>query len=203
MFIYIYVCVCVDIDIDIDMCIYTRTLRSSLVYLSSRNLSMCGITLKGSGCAKTLFVALPPLAIALQPWKVDSVRTQEKACCSDSRFRRKLSGTTGHRLLGTQRPQMLCVAAWVWFCLSTEFVDSQVNTHTHAHTHTHTHTHPPTHAHAHTRARAHTHTHIHAHAHAHKHTHTHIHTHRQTHRQTDSQTHTLSLTHVGHRFAAL
>jgi len=34
------------------------------------------------GCAKTLFVALPPLAIALQPWKVDSVRTQETACCS-------------------------------------------------------------------------------------------------------------------------
>jgi len=56
------------------------------------------------------------------------VKTQEKACRSDSRFRRKLSGTTGHRLLGTQRPQMLCVAAWVWFCLSadlwwyTEFV---------------------------------------------------------------------------------
>jgi len=37
-----------------------------------------------------------------------SVRTQEKASSSDSRFRRKLSGTTGHRLLGTQRPQMLC-----------------------------------------------------------------------------------------------
>ena len=51
-----------------------------------------------------------------------TVRTQEKASSSDSRFRRKLSGTTGHRLLGTQRPQMLCVAAWVWFCLSTEFV---------------------------------------------------------------------------------
>jgi len=50
------------------------------------------------------------------------VKPQEKACCSDSRFRRKLSGTTGHRLLGTQRPQMLCVAAWDWFCLSTEFV---------------------------------------------------------------------------------
>jgi len=50
------------------------------------------------------------------------VRTQEKACSSDSRFRRKPSGTTGQRLLGTQRPQMLCVAAWVWFCLSTEFV---------------------------------------------------------------------------------
>jgi len=28
-----------------------------------------------------------------------------------------------HRLLGTQRPQMLCVAAWVWFCLSREFVE--------------------------------------------------------------------------------
>jgi len=39
-----------------------------------------------------------------------------------TRFRRKLSGTTRHRLLGTQRPQMLCVAAWVWFCLTTEFV---------------------------------------------------------------------------------
>jgi len=48
------------------------------------------------------------------------VRTQETACSSDTRFRRKLRGTTGHRLLGTQRPQMLCVAAWVWFCLSTE-----------------------------------------------------------------------------------
>jgi len=51
------------------------------------------------------------------------VRTQEKTCSSDSRFRRKLSGTTGHRLLGTQRPQILCVVAWVWFCLTTEFVD--------------------------------------------------------------------------------
>jgi len=48
------------------------------------------------------------------------VRTQQTSCSSDSRFRRKLSGTTGHRLLGTQRPQMLCVAAWV--CLSTECV---------------------------------------------------------------------------------
>ena len=53
---------------------------------------------------------------------IPTVRTHEKACSSDSRFRRKLSGTTRHRLLGTQRPQMLCVAAWVWFCLSTEFV---------------------------------------------------------------------------------
>jgi len=53
------------------------------------------------------------------------VRTQKKACSSDSRFRRKLSGTTGHRLLGTLRPQMLCVAAWVWFCLSTEFVSRE------------------------------------------------------------------------------
>jgi len=50
------------------------------------------------------------------------VRTQEKSCSSDYRFRRKMSGTTGHRLLGTQRPQMLCVAAWIGFCLSTEFV---------------------------------------------------------------------------------
>jgi len=56
-----------------------------------------------------------------------TVRTQDKVCCSDSRFRRKLSGTTGHRLLGTQRPQVLCVAAWAWFCLSIECV---------AHTHT-------------------------------------------------------------------
>ena len=39
------------------------------------------------------------------------VRTQETTCCFDSRFRRKLSGTTGHRLLGMQRPQMLCMAA--------------------------------------------------------------------------------------------
>jgi len=36
------------------------------------------------------------------------------ACSSDSRFRRKLRGATGRRLLGTQGPQMLCVAAWVW-----------------------------------------------------------------------------------------
>jgi len=50
------------------------------------------------------------------------VRTQENTCSSDSRFRRKLGGTTGHRLLGTQRPQLLCVAAWVWFCLTAEFV---------------------------------------------------------------------------------
>jgi len=28
------------------------------------------------------------------------VRTQERACSSDSGFRRKLSGTTGHRLVG-------------------------------------------------------------------------------------------------------
>ena len=26
-------------------------------------------------------------------------------------------------LLGTQKPQMMCVAAWVWFSLSAEFVD--------------------------------------------------------------------------------
>jgi len=50
------------------------------------------------------------------------VRRQETACNFDSRFSRKLSGTTGHRLLGTQKPQLLCVVAWVWFCLSTEFV---------------------------------------------------------------------------------
>jgi len=31
-------------------------------------------------------------------------------------------GASAHRLLGTKRPQMVCVAAWVWFCLSTEFV---------------------------------------------------------------------------------
>jgi len=54
--------------------------------------------------------------------QVHFVRTKEKACSSDSRFRRRLSGTSGHRLLGTRRPQMLCVAAWVWFCLATEFV---------------------------------------------------------------------------------
>jgi len=35
-----------------------------------------------------------------------SVRTQETSCSSDSRFRRELSGTSGHRFLGTQRPQM-------------------------------------------------------------------------------------------------
>jgi len=48
------------------------------------------------------------------------VRTQEKSCSSDSRFRRKLSETTGHRLLGTQRPQMLWLTAWGWFSLTTE-----------------------------------------------------------------------------------
>jgi len=42
------------------------------------------------------------------------------SCC-----RHRLSGTTGHRLLGTQRPQMLYVAAWVWFSLTTEFVADQ------------------------------------------------------------------------------
>jgi len=57
------------------------------------------------------------------------VITQETACSSDSRFRRKLSGTTGHRRLGTQRPHMLCVAAWVWFCPSTEFVGMDGNSH--------------------------------------------------------------------------
>jgi len=60
----------------------------------------------------------PPLALRSN----FPVRTQETACSSDSRFRHKLSGTTGHRLLETQRPHMLCVAAWVWFCLSTEFI---------------------------------------------------------------------------------
>jgi len=37
------------------------------------------------------------------------VRTQERSCRSDSRLRRKLSGMIGHRLLGTQRPQMVWV----------------------------------------------------------------------------------------------
>jgi len=40
-----------------------------------------------------------------------SLRTQEKSCSSDSRFRRTLSGTSGHRLLGTQRSQMVWVTA--------------------------------------------------------------------------------------------
>jgi len=35
---------------------------------------------------------------------VFSLYDSEKACSSDSRFGRKLSGTTGHRLLGTQGP---------------------------------------------------------------------------------------------------
>jgi len=38
----------------------------------------------------------------------DTVRTHEKTYSSDFRFRRKLSGTTAHCLLGTQRPYMLC-----------------------------------------------------------------------------------------------
>jgi len=50
------------------------------------------------------------------------VRTQETSCSSDSRFRRKLSGTTGHRLLRRQRPQMVWLTAWVWFSLTTEVV---------------------------------------------------------------------------------
>ena len=50
------------------------------------------------------------------------VSTQKKSCSSDSRFRRKLSETTGHRLQGTQRPHMLWLTAWVWFSLTTEFV---------------------------------------------------------------------------------
>jgi len=34
----------------------------------------------------------------------------------------KLSETKGHRLLKTQRPQMLWLTAWVWFSLTEEFV---------------------------------------------------------------------------------
>jgi len=49
------------------------------------------------------------------------VRTREKVCRSDSRFRRKLSGTTDI-VLWECRPQMMCVAKRVWFCLYTEFV---------------------------------------------------------------------------------
>jgi len=49
--------------------------------------------------------------------RVSCVKTQEQSCSSDSRNRRKLSGTTGHRLLETQRPQMLWLIAWVWFSL--------------------------------------------------------------------------------------
>jgi len=49
------------------------------------------------------------------------VTTEKKACSSDSRFRRELSETTGQRLLGTQKPQMVWLTAWVWFSLTTEF----------------------------------------------------------------------------------
>jgi len=69
-----------------------------------------------SVCSHTLPIYTLPRAPLL------GVGTREKTCSSDSRLRRKLSGTTGHCLLRTQRRQMLCVAAWVWFCLSTEFV---------------------------------------------------------------------------------
>ena len=51
-----------------------------------------------------------------------AVRTQETSCSSDSRFRRKLSETTAHRLQGTQRPHMLWLTSWGWFSLTTEFV---------------------------------------------------------------------------------
>ena len=44
----------------------------------------------------------------------------QTSCSSDSRFRRKLTETTGHRLLGTQRPQMLWLTAWAWFSLTPE-----------------------------------------------------------------------------------
>ena len=50
------------------------------------------------------------------------VRTHETTCCCNSRFKCKLSGTTGHRLPGTQTAKMLCVAAWFWFSLTIEFV---------------------------------------------------------------------------------
>jgi len=36
-----------------------------------------------------------------EPGGFYGVRTQEKSCSSDLRFRRKLSGTTGYRLPGT------------------------------------------------------------------------------------------------------
>jgi len=52
---------------------------------------------------------------------VCNVKTEERSCSSDSRFRRELSETTGHRLLGTQRPQMVWLTAWVWFSLTAEF----------------------------------------------------------------------------------
>ena len=50
------------------------------------------------------------------------VRTHKKSCSSGSRFSRRLSETTGHRLLGTQKPQMVWLLAWVWFSLTTEFL---------------------------------------------------------------------------------
>jgi len=61
---------------------------------------------RGAGVSVTGF-ALEMGVVAFET----GVRTQKKSCSSDSRFRRKLSGTTGHRLLGTQRMQMLCGAA--------------------------------------------------------------------------------------------
>jgi len=68
----------------------------------------------------------PPIMVVVFTFtRVNRVRIQENTCSSDSRFRRELSGTTGHRLLLSQRRrrQMLCVAAWIWVCLTTEFVD--------------------------------------------------------------------------------
>jgi len=44
--------------------------------------------------------------------RANCARTQEKSRCVVSRFRRKLRGTTGHRLLGTQRSQMRRCCVW-------------------------------------------------------------------------------------------
>jgi len=101
-------------------------------------------------CARVPFVYKPSvfvlcmLPVTLQKDRLRGsatqvVRTQETSCSSDSRLRRTLSGTTGHRLLGTQRPQMVWLTAWVWCSLTTEFVEGallgeRVNPHREQHT---------------------------------------------------------------------
>jgi len=61
--------------------------------------------------------------LRVQSARIQVVITQEQSCSPDSRFRRKLSETTGRGLLGTQRPQMLWLTAWGWSSLYTECVE--------------------------------------------------------------------------------
>jgi len=85
-------------------------------------------------------------------------------------FLRRLSATTGHRLLGTQRPHMLWLTAWVPCSLTTEFLGidiyeiyiisehaSKENSASHRH-HIHHHHHHHHYHHCHTHTYTHTHT---------------------------------------------